>query len=196
MERLECFGNYNTNNKNYRLEIRLEADDFSVQSGEKVCKYCPTVILPLYGKCKTWQVWPFKRHRVHLIIIVLSKKNADNSNLNCLSNTQVQDNNLILTGLLTDHGILANNKNMGVVIVEETESYSAFKSSSLENNLKKYKKNNIRKPNESGDYYDKTDLHNFLNKEILRITGKEFVNQPPTAVGNGGVLKPGGGIVQ
>jgi hypothetical protein len=199
MEKLDCSGEYNPGTLDYRITIELPKEA-NGEEGDR--NLCPTVLIPLFGKCKTFSFWPFKKN-IHFIIIVVSRKDKPKSPENIISkpkpcndlipyeiiNTDDSNHQLIIKGSLGYHGLFPDMAKLGVVIIEETNNNDIFTKQAFRNEFKEYKKKFIADPNKYKSYLDKEHLHNFLHELIKRLKENMTV-EPPQAVGNGGILKP------
>jgi hypothetical protein len=200
MERLDCKGKYDKCNKKYNLEIQLSRDDLTNQNGNYDLKLCPTLTLPFYGKCRSRSGIFRNRVSINFIIVILSDKvNKDPQQIACsnliphnIDTSDIENPKLILSGSLITHGLYPNGKNVGVVVIEETESNFIFLDSKFKYQFKDFKKRVIRIPKDEESYMDKDNFHQFI-KEFINSArkDKDFITPPPQAVGNGGVLKPG-----
>jgi hypothetical protein len=79
-----------------------------------------------------------------------------------------------------------------IVVQDDDANFRYYSSRCFKDELKLYISTYVDLPNETGNYMDKGHFHDFIHEALKKcFPDKEFTTEPPQAVGNGGVLKPG-----
>ena len=161
MAKLDCSGEYNIVDQKYKLEIELKKD-----KNNTYLNLCPTVIIPVYGKCRSRTGIFRARAPIYFIIVILSnaeimdpRQITNNEAIPYLIDTSDKNNpKLVISGSLTTHGFFPDGKQVGVVVIEETESNFIFTRSAFINEFSIYKKRAIKNPNTNTRFINKNNF--------------------------------------